>query len=126
MIVGDRVSFKTKAPSILGEYYKNVKIDAIFGVKMARKFRDVDAIHNDVVNQTDLAAIDINDVSFIMFENNGNDVVLSTYWLDMDTVTTSSSVIGQVTIDNIRYEDLSIIETRLRELGYGGLTIKAL
>lgn len=117
-------SIQTDATAVLGANYSLMKVRAIMNSEEAAKKADVTTTYNTVKGVlTDLPE-SITDLTFILFENtDGNTTVLALEYIDTDTIEEVESVNIRVNILNASTEDISILTTAVKELGYTNFTV---
>lgn len=117
-------SIQTDAVAVLGAEYSLMKVRAIMNSEEAAKKADVTTTYNTIKGVlTDLPE-SITDLTFILFENtDGNTTVLALEYIDTDTIEEVESVNIRVNILNASTEDISILTTAVKELGYTNFTV---
>lgn len=117
-------SIQTDAAAVLGAEYSLMKVRAIMNSEEAAKKADVTTTYNTIKGVlTDLPE-SITDLTFILFENtDGNTTVLALEYIDTDTIEEVESVNIRVNILNASTEDISILTTAVKELGYTNFTV---
>lgn len=116
-------NFTTKAPAILGGSYKNMKVDAIVNAREAVKYADIMTLHEQVKTATALS-VSAADATYIIFRTlTGETKLMALEYIHTDTVREVKTVNIKVELENYNTEDISIIDNRLRELGYKNFKI---
>lgn len=117
-------NFTTLAPSVLGGNYKNMKVKALLTDREAVKYRDIMSLHRTLKPLITALPSNPQDCTYVLLENiNKENILLALEYIDMysieEVVSTNINVLIRGTTDM----DVSIIRTRLIELGYSDLTI---
>ena len=117
-------SVQTDAAALLGSDYSLMKVRAIMNSEEAAKKADVTTTFNTVKGVLTDLPDSITDLTFILFENtDGNTTVLALEYIDTETIVEVESVNIRVNILNASTEDISIITTAVKELGYTNFTV---
>lgn len=117
-------NFTTKAPAILGNSFTNMRVKGIMDFEEGVKYRDIATLHSTVKPTIGGIADDVKDLTFILFETlDGEDVLLAKEYINADSVAQVQSVNIRAEINNVTTEDISIIKTKLQELGYSNVTV---
>ena len=117
-------NFNTLAPSILGTTYKNMKVKAIMSANEAIKHRDIYTLHNNLTTAILGLPQDVGDCTYVLFEDrDGNQTVLALEYIDPYTITEVVTTNVRVELYNTDDLDVSVLRTRLLELGYNNFNI---
>lgn len=118
-------NFNTLAPGILPASYTNVKVLAIVGYDVANMYANVNAIAASVAPV--LPTINNKDPSlynYVIFEtSNSNKTILALDWIDLVSVSSTTSVTTDFTVSNITLDDNNIIRQALIQMGYNNISV---
>jgi len=127
MDIGKIYSFNTIAPTVLGDYYENMKL---VRSGLGDQFLDVADLQTkniQVSNLTGTPPDDVTNMLFHMFINNNNEqIVIANDWIDVNTIRTGSRINLSLVISNITLEDRTVILQTLDRLGYNMIIDKTL
>lgn len=117
-------NFATKSPAILGNQFTNMKVRGIMDFEEGVKYRDIATLHSTVKSSIPGIADDVKDLTFILFETlDGENVLLAKEYINADSVVQVQTVNVRAEINNVTTEDITIIKTKLQELGYTNFTV---
>jgi len=117
-------NFNTLAPNILGASFTNMKVKGIMTATEAMKYRDIYTLHNNLLTTISGLPTNINDLTFVLFSNlDGTDLVLANEYIDTFTVVVVNTTNIRIDVLNTTTNDISILRTRLLELGYSNINI---
>lgn len=117
-------NFSTLAPTLLGNQYKNMKVKAILTSGNALIYKDIATLHQQVKSSIAGLPDSITDLTYILFENTNNEeMVLALEYIDSGSITEVSSLNIRIEIGDCTVEDISVLRTRLQELGYTNFKI---
>ena len=126
--INRRYTFNTLAPSILGATYENVKVVGILSLDSALKVYDVVTQYRTLQSVIPGLPDDPNVCTYIVFEklaltdedtpSNTEHVVLAYEYIDTNTIKEINRVNLRIDIYDVTTEDLAIVSSRLKELGY--------
>jgi len=117
-------NFDTLAPSILGTTYKDMKVKAILSANEAIKYRDIYTLHNNLTTAILGLPQDVGDCTYVLFEDRDNKkTVLALEYIDPFTITEVVTTNVRVELYNTDNLDVSVLRTRLLELGYNNFNI---
>ena len=112
-------NFSTLAPEKLGAVYKNMKVKSILDSAEAGKYSDVYTLHTNLIPVIPNLPNNITDLVFLLLQNNdGEKTVMAINYIDPDSVILVESVNIRVELTDVSSEDVAIITSRFRELGY--------
>lgn len=117
-------NLSTKAPSILGATYKNLKVRSIMDAKTAIKYRDIVSVNNSISNVISGLSGDVNDLTFILFDNDGTDLVLAIEWINEASIELIENAVLRITVETLSNNDSAIINSLLVGAGYKTFTIE--
>jgi len=117
--IGNKYNFTTKSTTVLSQTYKNMEVIAILKFNVALKFEDVVTLYENINTELNTKVGDPQTATYVLFKNsNGDEIVLSLDWINMDSIELVESVKYNVTIGNITSEDIPIIKNVLTSMGY--------
>jgi len=117
--IGNKYNFTTKSTTVLSQTYKNMEVLAILKFNVAIKFEDVVTLYENINTELNTTVGDPKTATYVLFKNsNGDEIVLSLDWINMDSIELVESVKYNVTIGNITSEDIPIIKNVLTSMGY--------
>ena len=117
-------NFNTLAPAVLGTSFTNMKVKGIMSASEAMKNRDIYTLHNNLLTTITGLPTNVNDLTFILFTNlDGVDTMLALEYIDTFTVVLVSTTNIRIDVLNTTTNDVSILRTRLLELGYTNINI---
>jgi hypothetical protein len=117
-------NFTTLAPSRLGSVYNEMRVKSIMSATEAMKYRDIHTLHNNLIPVISNIPVNTGDCTFVLFENTDNEkVVLAIEYLDPASIILVTSVNIRIEITDATSEDISLINMRLKELGYTNFDI---
>lgn len=117
-------NFSTLAPTILGNEYENMKVKAILDSDGALKYRDIATLHQTIKGVMTNLPSSITDLTYILFVNqNDEELVLALEYINTDSIKEVASVNIRIDVMNTNTEDIAILTSRLKELGYINFTI---
>ena len=112
-------NFSTLAPTLLGSDYTNLKVKAILTSEAAVKYSDIVSTHQTVKSTIKNLPDNVSDLTFILFENSDKTtMILPVEYIETDSVVEVSSINVRIDIPNVTVDDVNILKTRLKELGY--------
>lgn len=120
-------NFVTLAPSILGNEHKLMKVAAIMNSAEALKQGvDITTRHDNVLQVLPSLPTNITDLIFILFVNQltQEKILLAYEYINLDSIENVEAINIRVDIYNTSTEDISVVNRRLRELGYANIKIK--
>ena len=120
--IGNTYSFTTIAPDVLGNEFNDLKLKAIanFDIVMALGFNAMQR-HQQVYNknQYSVGYESPNSYEYLIFEtNNGDTVILGKPWIVENTIENIYGIDIKLNFINISINDLDIITSQLKALGY--------
>jgi len=111
--------FNTIAPTTLGLSYRGVKLIRIELLRDAINTMDVTTVNTTVSIETGVTVpYDVNNAEFYVFEVNGNEMVFSQHWLDIDSLTVTVKKDITIELENINISDIPSIEQYLAKMGH--------
>lgn len=117
-------NFSTLAPTILGGNYTNMKVKAILTSENAVKYADITSIHTTIKPIIKNLPDNVSELTYILFENLDKETsIFPIEYLETDSITEVSVLNIRIDIPNASMDDLNILKTRLKELGYVNFTI---
>jgi len=117
--IGNKYNFTTKSTTVLSQTYKNMEVIAILKFNVALKFEDVVTLYENINTELNTTVGDPQTATYVLFKNsNGDEIVLSLDWINMDSIELVESVKYNVTIGNITSNDIPIIKNVLTSMGY--------
>ena len=117
--IGNKYNFTTKSTTVLSQTYKNMEVIALLKFNVALKFEDVVTLYENINTELNTKVGDPQTATYVLFKNsNGDEIVLSLDWINMDSIELVESVKYNVTIGNITSEDIPIIKNVLTSMGY--------
>jgi len=118
-------TFTTLAPAILGNTYDNMKVKSILSADEAVIYRDIHTLHTNL--KTIIPTLPtVDDCTFILFEKQDESkttILLALEYIDTFSIQNTVTVNINITILDTSTEMVSVISTRLRELGVNNFTI---
>lgn len=112
-------NFSTLAPTLLGSDYTNLKVKAILTSEAAVKYSDIVSTHQTVKSTIKNLPDNVSDLTYILFENTDKTtMILPVEYIETDSVVEVSSINIRIDIPNVTVDDVNILKTRLKELGY--------
>lgn len=112
-------NFSTLAPTLLGSDYTNLKVKAILTSEAAVKYSDIVSTHQTVKSTIKNLPDNVSDLTYILFENSDKTtMILPVEYIETDSVVEVSSINIRIDIPNVTVDDVNILKTRLKELGY--------
>ena len=112
-------NFSTLAPTLLGSDYTNLKVKAILTSEAAVKYSDIVSTHQTVKSTIKNLPDNVSDLIYILFENSDKTtMILPVEYIETDSVVEVSSINIRIDIPNVTVDDVNILKTRLKELGY--------
>jgi len=113
-------NFDTVSPVVLGLSYKNMKvIGANINYRVAVNYTDIYTTREKIIQETKLTLLDPKDVSYVMLENEYNEIlVLSLDWVVPSSIVVVTSINANIKLTNISNSDLTIINNAILALGY--------
>lgn len=112
-------NFSTLAPTLLGSDYTNLKVKAILTSEAAVKYSDIVSTHQTVKSIIKNLPDNVSDLTYILFENSDKTtLILPVEYIEADSIVEVSSINIRIDIPNVTVDDVNIIKTRLKELGY--------
>jgi len=117
--IGNKYNFTTKSTTVLSQTYKNMEVIALLKFNVALKFEDVVTLYENINTELNTTVGDPQTATYVLFKNsNGDEIVLSLDWINMDSIELVESVKYNVTIGNITSNDIPIIKNVLTSMGY--------
>lgn len=126
--INKRISFNTKAPSILGSSIKNAKLLSILHYSTALKYRDIAQAHANIFPYLPQGTPnDFRSYNYIQLELlSGEVVVLGLPWIDLNSVVVNEEITFVVTIPNKSSSDLTRIRNALISNGIDDFKVELL
>lgn len=131
--INKRYSFNTLAPTVLGATYENVKVIGILSLESALKVQDVVTQYETLKDFISNLPDDPNVCTFIVFEKvtttdaeeniDRETIILAYEYIDINTIKEVNRVNLRVDIFDATTEDMAIVSTRLKELGYANFKV---
>lgn len=119
-------SFNTLAPTLLGMTHTEMKVIKIMTAEEAVVIKDIQTQYTALKNVIDsLPSLD--DCTFYLFEKqdeNKTRILLASEYVDMHSINQVESLDLSITIYNTNTDMLSVVSTRLRELGINNFKIE--
>jgi hypothetical protein len=112
-------SFNTRAPSILGASYKNLKLVSIMDFNTVSAFSNVINQHANIYPHLPNGTPDNPEVyTYYLFKNESNQsVVMADVWIDSATIEEQGSQKLVIEIQNINNSDINRVRTILTTMG---------
>ena len=111
-VVGNKVSFSTYIPAIIGKQFNNVEVLGIVSYRVAKLQNPlIDAWHSSGIGNLE-SGVSSNpkDLTYVMLESiDGSQSVLAFDWIDNDSVQVSGTKTYNVTIANATPEKIEKI-----------------
>jgi len=117
-------NFDTLAPAILGNDYQSMKVKAMMSSNEAIKYRDIYTLHNNLLPVITGLPQNLEDCVYILFENQDKEeMVLALEYIDPFTIKEVITTNIRIEVFDTNTEDLSVLRSRLLELGYNDFKI---
>jgi len=117
-------NFTTLAAARLGSVYSEMRVKSIMTAGEAMKDRDIHTLHANLLPVISNLPVDTGDCTFLLLENtDGETVVLALEYIDPVSVILVSSVNIRIELTDASSEDISLLNMRLKELGYTNFDI---
>lgn len=125
MKINKSYNFSTLVPSVLGGNYKNMKVKAILSDKEAIKYRDILTLHRTLKPLITSLPTNPQDCTYVLLESfdKATNILLALEYIDMYSIVEVKSTNITITLRDTVDTDVSILRTRLLELGYSNFTI---
>lgn len=119
-------TFNTLAPAVLGEKYQVMRVRSIMDYDNALLKKDVTTEFQTLKPLIPSLPDNVRDLTFILFEDiNGSDILFALEYINATTIKEVSAIDIRVEIRGVSSEDLSIIKTKLTEMGYSNLSVNS-
>jgi len=117
-------NFTTLAAARLGSLYTDMRVKSIMTATEAMKHRDIYTLHNNLVPVIPNLPVNAGDCVFLLLENtDGESTVLALEYIDPVSVILVTSVNIRIELTDASSEDISLLNMRLKELGYTNYNI---
>lgn len=125
MKINKSYNFSTLVPSVLGGNYKNMKVKAILSDKEAIKYRDILTLHRTLKPLITSLPTNPQDCTYVLLESfdKATNILLALEYIDMYSIVEVKSTNITITLRDTVDTDVSILRTRLLELGYSNFSI---
>ena len=118
-----KYNFSTRVPALLGGSYYSAQVEAILSADEAIRTVDIMTLHEQVKANIAINTI-AKDCTWIKFKLvDGSYKILALEYIDLNSVKEVSTIHVNISLHGISTEDIAIIESRLRELGYKDYTV---
>lgn len=126
MKIGNRYSFTTMAPSILGQDYSDMTLLAIGGYALASRLENVDVILNNIYPYlgSNAPSDATKDEYYVFTTAAGGTKVFGSTWINQATIDVTGSQSITVVVDNVSASDVSKIRELLASAGYNAITTR--
>ena len=115
----------TEVAGLIGEKYKLMKVKGILTSDEAVKYTDIATQFETLKPQLPNIPNSVTDLSFVLFEDpNGEEIVLALEYIDTGTISLVQAINIRVNILGVSTEDISLVQTKLKELGYTNFDVK--
>ena len=119
-------NYTTLVPEILGGSYTSMKVKMIMTADQAVKLRDIHTIHKNLSSVIVGLPTDINDCTFILFEDNDEartKHVIALEYLDEFSIALVETNNVRIDVFDTDTNMVSVLRTRLTELGISNFKI---
>jgi len=122
--VKKKYKFRTLAPVILGEEFNMMLLKGIIDPDTAYIYRDIYTLNTKLSSVINGLPVNANDSTYLLFENtDGEKVVFSRDWIDLDSVLVVDSANIRIDLPNYDTDDLEVIKNTLLEMGYSNINV---
>lgn len=115
-------NFKTIVPLVCNEYYNGLKLLGIVNSTIARTYYDIDSLHMSIKQHYSNIKTETDNLTWCLFKSGDNTIVLAKEYIDLNSVTETTSIQLNVLIKNITIDDateiLNILKTFNKEMKY--------
>lgn len=118
-------NFKTELVTLLGDKMKNMKVVGILNADQAVKVSDIATIHTQVRPLDTTLPLNLNDLTFIMFETLDKTTAIYAYeYIDVNSITAVTTINIRIDVNNASTTDITLLQQTLSELGYVDFAIQ--
>lgn len=118
-------NFKTELVTLLGDKMKNMKVVGILNADQAVKVSDIATIHTQVRPLDTTLPLNLNDLTFIMFETLDKTTAVYAYeYIDANSITAVTTINIRIDVNNASTTDITLLQQTLSELGYVDFAIQ--
>lgn len=117
-------NYSTIAPILIGSDYKAQKVKAIFTAQEAIKYRDITTLHETMKTAVPTLPTSINDCTYILFQTDDNEThILALEYIDTFSIELVETINIRIDIPDANINTMSLLRTRLKELGVDNFNI---
>lgn len=117
-------NFNTLAPDILGSRYEGFKVKSMMTAEEAMKYRDIYTLHQNLVPAITGLPINAGDCVFMLLESKDKETtILAIEYIDPASITLVETINIRVELLDVSTDDLAVVTSRFKELGYTNMVV---